>query len=318
VAGSADGTKWVAAAIGYAGEYGGIYTSTNSGFNWVQRTNVPLSTWGSVACSADGKRLVAAESFGFIYTSTNAGATWVSNSAPYAPWAAVASSADGTRLVAVAQAKGIFISTNEGLDWAQATGAPTNFWQGVSSTADGMKLLVEAPEGYLNNMPGPIYFSLDGGVTWALNSVPGQSWIAVASSADGSRLVASAYGTEGSVFTSTDGGATWVSNSVPNSYFSSIASSADGGRLAATDQGQSAIWLSRSVPAPDLNISTTNAHPLVSWVVPSTNFVLQQVTGSFAGKWVTLTNKPKLNLTTLRNEVTLPVPSTNVFFRLAP
>jgi photosystem II stability/assembly factor-like uncharacterized protein len=56
VASSAGGTNLVAVAKG-----GQIYTSTNSGSSWQQRTNnASLPAWTTVACSSDGSRLVAA------------------------------------------------------------------------------------------------------------------------------------------------------------------------------------------------------------------------------------------------------------------
>ena len=63
-------------------------------------TGAPETNWSSVACSADGSKLVAAVFGGLIYTSTNSGSTWVAASAPTNFWWSVASSADGTRLFA--------------------------------------------------------------------------------------------------------------------------------------------------------------------------------------------------------------------------
>ncbi len=77
--------------------------------------------------------------------------------------------------------------------------------------------------------------------TWSTTTAPTNNWTAVASSADGERLVASAY--DGFIYTSSDGGATWVSNSVPRLTWYSVASSADGERLYAT-----AITLSGMAP----------------------------------------------------------------------
>jgi hypothetical protein len=58
--------------------------------------------------------------------------------------------------------------------------------------------------------------------------------------------------------------------------------------------------------------STTNL--IVSWIIPSTNFVMQQ--SGDLHNWADLTNQPVLNLTNLRNEVFLPPPGSNVFYRL--
>jgi hypothetical protein len=76
--------------------YDGTSISTNYGSTWIT-TNI---FGNSIACSADGTRLVIAGDQ--IWTSTNSGMTWVTNNAPNSPqgWYGVASSADGCKLVA--------------------------------------------------------------------------------------------------------------------------------------------------------------------------------------------------------------------------
>jgi len=89
-------------------EYGGhIYTSTNFGVSWTPRDSQRL--WSSVASSADGKRLIAADLDGFIYTSTDSGASWTPRFTNL-NWRAVASSADGTKLVAATAVQEIYTS----------------------------------------------------------------------------------------------------------------------------------------------------------------------------------------------------------------
>src|ERR1035441_8356383 len=104
LASSSDGTHLVAVVSG-----GGIYTSTNSGANWIQ-TGAPTEYWDSVASSSDGTRLVVVRDG--IYTSTNSGTTWTQTGAPSTNWISVASSSDGTHLAAVVYNGGIY--TNGG------------------------------------------------------------------------------------------------------------------------------------------------------------------------------------------------------------
>jgi len=94
--------------------------------------------------------------------------------------------------------------------------------------------------------------------TWTPARVPGEDWKAVAMSADGSRLIAGAAGSNYCL--STDAGSTWTTNTEPqtgseNGSWVSIASSADGTVHAgvnfnaiwvSTNSGNS--WLSNSVP----------------------------------------------------------------------
>ena len=69
------------------------------------------------------------------------------------------------------------------------------------------------------------------GQTWTRTGAPGLAWQAVASSADGSRLVAAV--SSGGIYTSTNYGVTWVNNNLPSESWVSVASSADGSMLVA-------------------------------------------------------------------------------------
>jgi hypothetical protein len=63
-----------------------------------------------------------------------------------------------------------------------------------------------------------------------------------------------------------------------------------------------------------MNITPTNCNLALSWIVPSTNFVLQQ--SCDLQNWTEMTNQPVLNLTNLQNQVILSPPGSNVFYRL--
>jgi hypothetical protein len=86
----------VAAAGGYSGGYiGPICVSADSGATWTM-TDAPITNWTSVACSADGTRLVAASAYSGIYVarlvppltislpSTNAVLSWTASSNGFA------------------------------------------------------------------------------------------------------------------------------------------------------------------------------------------------------------------------------------------
>jgi hypothetical protein len=66
---------------------------------------------------------------------------------------------------------------------------------------------------------------------------------AVASSVDGSKLVAAVYGSSfnGTILTSTNSGAGWISNNVPGDSWRCVASSADGKILAALAPSESVL-----------------------------------------------------------------------------
>jgi hypothetical protein len=127
---------------------------------------------------------------------------WTLTSAPSNHWVSIAASADGTKIAAAANLPAvsiegirpgpIYLSTNSGETWFQS-GAPSNRWFSVASSADGNKLVAAGyPFGLV--APGPIYTSQDSGFNWTQSSAPSNRWSCVASSADGSKLAAAIYG----------------------------------------------------------------------------------------------------------------------------
>jgi photosystem II stability/assembly factor-like uncharacterized protein len=187
-----------------------------------------------MASSADGSKWVVVASPRVrepIYTSADGGGTWLPTSAPLSFWDSVASSADGSNLVAVPYGGFIFTSTNSGADWV-SNSAPNASWTSVASSTDGTRLVA------VNNSPGTIYVSTNGGALWtqATNAPgPGTVWLSVASSADGSRLVAGqSRAASGRIYVSTDGGVTWnPATNAPVLTWQALASSADGSILEA-------------------------------------------------------------------------------------
>ena len=69
------------------------------------------------------------------------------------------------------------------------------------------------------------------GQDWVLTSAPSTNWSCVASSADGSKLVAAVDG--GLIYTSTNSGGTWVPTTAPSNAWASVACSADGSKVIA-------------------------------------------------------------------------------------
>ena len=258
----------------------------------------------AVASSTDGNKLFAAIYNGSIYLSTNSGTTWTTSSAPSKAWTWLASSADGTKVAATAQNDKIYSSTDSGMTWT-ATGSSNDSWSSIASSADGTRLVASSG--------GGAYVSTNSGGSWTLVSTnSGQ----VASSADGTKLVIGGR----SIYTSSDSGLTWVSNSAPVSdlpNFSRIASSADGCKMFAVRYGSPGIWTCQIAPASTLNInSSASTRAVLSWLVPSTNFVLQQNSDLSTTNWTDVTNTPTLNLTNLQNQVILSPVGSNAFYRL--
>jgi hypothetical protein len=123
------------------------------------------------------------------------------------------------------------------------------------------------------------------------------------------------FGSTNEVYFSNDSGKTWLSIGAPpstNSYWNIAVLSADGSKLFALANGGIYTW--QSTPMPTVNITTPGGNPMLSWLVPSTNFVLQQ---SFnLALWTDVTNLPSLNFTNLQYQVTLSPSNQSAFFRL--
>jgi len=321
---SADGTK----IVGVAGTT--CWGSTNLGKTW-SSNNVPGATaLNCVAMSADGSKLVAASGQpggqsvpGPICISTNSGMTWTQTMAPTNTWASVASSADGNKLVAAvhttpssSNGNFIYISTNSGTSWILSD-APTNIpWWSVASSADGSKVV--AASSFVNTdhvTYGSVYTSTDFGMTWQSNSIPAANWVSAASSEDGTKLVAGGSPV-GFIYNSTNSGASWVSNSAPDMLGQSkFVSSADGNIVFAMPiVSTTNVFIYQTTPTPQISISSSASNLELSWLIPSTNFVVQESPDLIS--WSSITNVPALNLTNLNNELSLSPTNGSGFFRL--
>jgi hypothetical protein len=245
IASSADGTK-LAACCNYP--IIGVYTSTNTGLTW---TNVPTPTtqnpWNNgplncIASSANGNDLVLgggtsySTNTGYIYYSGAAGSpfTWLQATTPGVPlwenWTSIASSSDGTKIMAAGHYT-IAITTNFesfGSTWGFPAPAPNprGYWKTVVCSADGKKLVATDVI--------QIYTSTNTGVNWSLTSAPSNQWSAIASSSNGTKLVACNDYSIGRIYTSTNSGLNWTPTIAPsNTFWSAVTSSTDGTKLAA-------------------------------------------------------------------------------------
>ncbi|HTY88745.1 MAG TPA: hypothetical protein VMB80_14855 [Candidatus Acidoferrum sp.] len=311
---------------------GSFYTSTDSGMTWMSN-NIPYLDGGNfsypMTTPADGCKLAAIITYlglpgnATLFTSTNLGVAWTTNKLPTGSWNVLVGSADGTKLLAAGGE--ILISTNWGSGWL-STNSFSYVMTSVAESADATKCFAAAGSW--------IFISTNSGATWEQTSAPASNRIALASSADGYRVVALAQGSGapraqvlgGPIYTSADGGRTWSSNQVTAHNWVAVTTSADGCKLFAADAGQpitplppyttagGGIWTAQIPPTSLLNLQPTNGSFVLSWTIPSTNFVLQQ-SADLSG-WSGVTNPPVLNLTNLQNEVVLSPTNASGFYRL--
>jgi hypothetical protein len=152
--------------------------------------------------------------------------------------------------------------------------------------------------------------------TWtASTNAPNKEWWAVASSVDGTKLVAAIYA--GGIYTSTNSGQTWISNNVPKEKWWSVASSADGTKLFASinevntinsrgiysSTNAGGIWTLSDAPSLYQSwhsvVCSTDGTKLVAagaYVTTGINTIYPEVyTSGDSGNAWTLANLPNLN-----------------------
>ncbi|MGO9199216.1 MAG: leucine-rich repeat protein [Limisphaerales bacterium] len=339
VASSADGRVLLATE----GTQGAVYISNDSGATWglTDLTN----GWGQVACSADGTKLFAAG--GPIYASVDSGATWAPTGAPALGWGPLACSADGNTVLA-GEGANVWVSTNSGAAfWLAYTLAPPYIAAGdqtacasVACSADGARMAAGSYAGYYYPYAG-IASSADAGVTWTFstNAVEFAEFVwMLGYSADGDRMAAAASfggsvsGVPGSeIFLSGDAGVSWAlapylpstSRDRPDMPSpTGLAMSADGCALFAAGMADLAPNFTGAVatfetnPAPSLAVTRSGRVLVLSWVVPSMNFVLEQSADPGGTNWTDVPGTPVLDYSTLQERVTVPAPAGPMFYRL--
>jgi hypothetical protein len=213
---------------------GNFYSASNTA--WIQANTVSGSGagWQALSSSVDGKNLVASGNNGSaqLYYSQDGGHAWTSATVSLAP-VSLASTANGADVIGAINGGGLIISTNYGASWTQISGSSPFNWQAVTLSYNGQK----GAAAIKNATSGGIF--TNNGYGWGASSAPVLEWTGMASSSDGSKLIAVAdSNSSGKVYTSTNSGATWTrQTAAPAKNWNSVASSADGVKLAAVVNG---------------------------------------------------------------------------------
>jgi len=317
IASSADGMKIVAGISGGGVGQSGLYISSDGGSSWVSNSTIPLQKWTSVASSADGSHLYAANNG--LYVSTNFGSSWYSSIAGASD---VAISSDGTKvIIAKGVNNAVCYSTDSGLNWITNLYVNPPFSVASSATGDVLGIISGA-----GGPAGTILVSTNAGNSWITNNTIGYAGFGIAISADGSDIIVAGLVSSGvlygPLYTSTNSGLTWISNSIPRSTWYGVYCSADGNKLVAVSSGTNLtstgfghIWISQTTPSPQLNLTPSPTNIAISWLIPSTNFVLQQ-SGDLIS-WSNIMDTPTPNFTNLNNQLTIWPTNSSSFFRLS-
>jgi hypothetical protein len=317
VAMSADGKMRFAAGTVASGGKGVIYNSSDSGASWTSNS-APFSSPTSIAASRNGQKVYAAFfNSTSLPVSTNGMQTWQTANLPVAAWGALGLSADDSTVAVGANAGPVYISHDAGTTWSN-TGLPTAPWSWLASSPDGTCWIASA---FVTTVGGFVFTSTDSGASWRSNTLPIKNWTGAAISADAkTMLVSSSLSPVSPAYVSTDGGSTWLPTTTPvasQTNWFAAALAADGGRMFGLVFNGNIYTRTISVP-PALSARSLESGELrLSWLQPSTSFMLQQNLGLGNTGWVAMTNDPSFSPTNLHVEVVLSGPLPNAFYRLA-
>ena len=196
----------------------GLLITVASAFahTWQQATT--LTEAGSTAMSADGRIICVVNSGNHPVISTNSESNFwdvATNSPPLgsAYLGNVAVSADGAKIFAALSTDlglktSMFVSTDQGATWAKRASQIQTFFTNycVACSADGTKVIAAS-------WVSPVFYSTNGGINCYTSSFPTLGSFALASSADGGRMIAGVVdpgANDGGVYFSSDFGATWT------------------------------------------------------------------------------------------------------------
>jgi uncharacterized repeat protein (TIGR02543 family) len=258
-AAGAESRKWIGIAVSQASDViygvvdqgGGVYRSPDFGLTWYP-TSAPICNYVGVATSGAANVSVACGgSSGEIYVNRNAGDgaanTWTASSGlSNLNITDIKSSSDGSKLIASVWEGGVYTADDGTFAYVNKLSSPMTgyLWSAVGINSDGTKLIATA-RGTPNYPYGNVFTSVDSGATWVASSGAnganqgglGGDWMNAAISADGSTLMAVAFGSPAKIIISRNSGATWTLQQTDTGSFIEAAMCASGGRLTSAVYG---------------------------------------------------------------------------------
>lgn len=280
IASSSDGTKL--AALVYDGD---IFTSTNSGVDWTaQNVLSPAANWMSITSSSDGTELVAVLNGGYIYRGIF----------PKISLGTLGSSGyyDGSGLLVPFTIQGNYNTGNVfTAQLSDSTGSfanPTSIGTLTGTSAGSISCIIPVStppgSGYRIRVVSsdPVLTSADNGsnisvmyinspsyVWYQQTSAGTRNWQAIASSADGAKLAAVAFGDY--IYTSTNYGVNWTQQtSSGTTSWDLIVSSSDGTKLVAANSEKNG-FLSTSTNSGINWTQNTQSYPIFSSLTSSSD-----------------------------------------------
>lgn len=208
-----------------------VYTSSDFGSNWTSRDIDPADTSGSlrarwVALDETGTNVFVA-GIEKIYTSVNSGSNWTTGPAITSggqTLRSIVASRSGSNLFVTAT-DGLYFSSNSGSNWTKRS---STVFSRIAISANGSNVIAVPSSGL-------IQVSSDAGQNFS-PTYSSSSWVAVASSSNGS-VLAAIGGTSSNkqIVVSKDSGATWTQRG-PLQDWADIVVSDDGAWMTALVQ----------------------------------------------------------------------------------
>ena len=269
-----------------AGSYNGLlYTSTNYGLTWTQRTPLGITgnqNWWSAASNSTGSYLIVCQYQGYIYSSLNGGIDWTERTpagSGWKNWRGVASSSNGYYFLACILNGRLYRGTGYGgTSWSEIRpgGDANYYWSCVASNSSGT-VLVACIDSYSD---GKVYLSSTSGSFWIdctpiPNATEYRNWTSVAMSSTGNNLIVAANG--GGLYTSSNMGLTWIEHRPAGDGeigWASVASDSTGNNLVA------AVYDGRIYTSSNAGSTWTEQHASGSDTDQLWNFVTSDSTGN--------------------------------------
>ncbi len=244
--------------------HGNIYTSSNYGLTWINRTSstgLSSASWVNLASSSTGQYLAAIESnSGNIYVSNNYGQTWndstSSSSLSGSYFNGITMSGNGQYLATSDGSGDIYVSNDYGTSWVNETAGTSNSGYFTSSVA-----MSDTGQYMITNNGTDIFISSDYGQTWVnttSNTIfSGYNFNISAVSGNGQYMIVATY--SGQLARSTNYGVSWqgINVGLPCAEFpwTSISISSNGQDMLLSNGGKS-----KNSAANDLNCNSLGSN----------------------------------------------------------
>jgi hypothetical protein len=178
---------------------GNIWTSSDYGVNWTERTTGATRIWCSISVSSTGQYQSAGANGGNIWTSSDYGVTWTSRATAFS-WISISLSSTGQYQTAGVNQGNIWTSSDYGVNWTSRA-TPLN-WYSLSVSSTGQ--YQTAPD-----YTGDIWISSDYGVSWTKRTIgTTKLWLGVSLSS--TAQYQTTVVNSGNIWTSIDYGVNWI------------------------------------------------------------------------------------------------------------